>query len=147
SRCNGPSQSTTRPWEQGSVAWARVNRSYIVIDALYISTSGLRSEQKQIDVISNNVSNMQTPGFKRSRVHFVDVASGPAAADIRASAVDSTGSGSRVESTSTVFAQGDMRVTGNPLDVAIDGPGLFELQAEDGTLVYTRAGQFRVDAE
>lgn len=45
-----------------------------MIDALYISASGMRSEQKQIDVISNNVANLQTPGFKRSRVNFVDVA-------------------------------------------------------------------------
>lgn len=118
-----------------------------MIDALYTSTSGLRSEQKQIDVISNNVANMQTPGFKRSRLHFVDVAAGSTVAGAQVLAAGAIGSGTRVESTTTVFLQGDMRATGNPLDMAIDGTGLFELQAEDGSLVYTRAGQFRIDAD
>lgn len=118
-----------------------------MIDALYISASGLRGEQKQIDVISNNVANMQTPGFKRSRVHFVDVAAASVAASGAPNGVEFAGNGTRVDLTTTVFAQGDMRMTRNPLDIAIDGVGFFELQAGDGTLVYTRDGQFRVDDE
>lgn len=121
-----------------------------MIDALYISASGLRSEQQQIDVISNNVANLQTPGFKRSRVHFVDVAAGSVSTEAGTtsrSPAGFTGSGTRIESTTTLFAQGDMRVTQNPLDIAIDGRGFFELQAEDGRLVYTRDGQFRLDDE
>ncbi len=118
-----------------------------MIDALYISASGLRSEQKQIDVISNNVANMQTPGFKRSRVHFVDVAAASVAAGNNPGRAEFTGNGTRIDLTTTVFAQGDMRMTRNPLDIAIDGVGFFELQANDGSLVYTRDGQFRVDDE
>jgi len=116
-----------------------------MIDALYISASGLRSEQKQIDVISNNVANMQTPGFKRSRVNFVDVATASVAAGDGLSAANH-GSGSRV-TTSMSFAPGELRLTHNPLDLAIDGAGFFELEGEDGNVVYTRDGQFRLDAE
>lgn len=120
-----------------------------MIDALYISASGLRSEQKQIDVISNNVANMQTPGFKRSRVHFADVAGAGAAHDpaIAQPSAEVRGGGTRVLTTVAQFDKGEVRATGNPLDLAIDGDGLFELEREDGTLVYTRDGQFRLDGE
>lgn len=114
-----------------------------MIDALHNAASGLRSEQKQIDVISHNVANLQTPGFKRGRVNFVEVASATVSADSSAA----SGQGTRVHSTSTVFSTGDLRMTRNPLDLAIDGVGFFELEAIDGTPVYTRDGQFRLDTE
>ncbi len=117
-----------------------------MIDALYISASGLRSEQKQIDVISNNVANMHTPGFKRGRVNFVDVATAGVAANLGAP-MESNGNGTRIHSTSTIFSGGDLRATQNPLDLAIEGAGFFELEAEDGGMVYSRDGQFRIDAE
>lgn len=132
-----------------------------MIDALYISASGLRSEQKQIDVISNNVANLQTPGFKRGRVNFVEVAAATVAADpahaaqgpadaaqaARLAAESAQGNGSRVLSTSTLFTQGELRATRGVYDLAIDGAGFFELSTEDGRSVYTRDGQFRLDAE
>lgn len=118
-----------------------------MIDALYISASGLRSEQKQIDVISNNVANMQTPGFKTSRVNFVEVATAAVAADGSQPASASEGNGTRILSTSTLFTPGELRATQNPLAVAIDGAGFFELEAADGRMVYTRDGQFRIDDE
>jgi flagellar basal-body rod protein FlgG len=114
-----------------------------MIDALYISASGLRSEQKEIDVISNNVANLQTPGFKRTRVNFVELA----APSVLAPSSAPSGQGSRVLSTSTLFTQGDLRATQNALDVAIDGAGFFELEGVDGNPVYTRDGQFRLDAD
>jgi flagellar basal-body rod protein FlgG len=117
-----------------------------MIDALYISASGLRSEQKQIDVISNNVANLQTPGFKRSRVNFVDVATA-AVSGGQPVISDQRGDGTRIASTSAFFGAGELRPTNNPLDVAIEGNGFFEVQADDGRLLYTRDGQFRVDAE
>ena len=116
-----------------------------MIDALYISATGLRSQQEQIDVISNNVANMQTPGFKRGRVNFAEIAA-PFSAD-RATAAAAHGGGTRVLSTSTLFGAGDLRPTGNALDLAIDGEGFFELETPAGDRVYTRAGQFRVDRE
>jgi flagellar basal-body rod protein FlgG len=118
-----------------------------MIDALYISASGLRSEQKQIDVISNNVANMQTPGFKRSRVNFVEVAGGATPATESQPAWEAHGNGTRIASTSMSFAPGEIRMTSNPLDLAIDGDGFFELAGADGNMVYTRAGQFHVDTE
>lgn len=122
-----------------------------MIDALYIAASGLRSEQKQIDVISNNVANMQTPGFKRSRVSFADVAGTvmPAAIDagLPAAPAQPMPGGTRISSTLAEFETGDIRATGNPLDLAITGAGLFELELDDGSVAYTRDGQFRLDAE
>ncbi len=118
-----------------------------MIDALYISASGLRTEQKQIDVISNNVANMQTPGFKRGRVNFAEVATATPALPGGEGEAVSHGNGARILSTSTLFSPGELRQTHNPLDLAIDGAGFFELQADDGKMVYTRDGQFRVDAE
>lgn len=118
-----------------------------MIDALYISASGLRSEQRQIDVISNNVANMQTPGFKRGRVNFVEVATASVAAGTQQAGHAGRGNGTRILSTSTLFTPGELRTTRNTFDIAISGAGFFELEAEDGSLVYTRDGQFRVDTE
>lgn len=126
-----------------------------MIDALYISASGLRSEQRQIDVISNNVANMQTPGFKRGRVNFVEVATASLGAGVGAGAgagasqagETSRGNGTRILSTSTLFTPGELRMTRNTFDMAISGAGFFEMEAEDGSLVYTRDGQFRVDTD
>jgi flagellar basal-body rod protein FlgG len=114
-----------------------------VIDALYISATGLRSQQEQIDVISNNVANMQTPGFKRGRVNFAEIAA-PASG---MAGVADHGGGTQVLSTSTLFGAGELRPTQNPLDVAIQGEGFFELEDATGGRVYTRAGQFRVDQD
>lgn len=117
-----------------------------MIDALHIAASGLRSEQKQIDVISNNVANMQTPGFKSSRANFVEVATATAADDAQGP-TSSQGNGTRVLSTSTLFTPGELKATQNPLNIAVDGAGFFELEAADGRMVYTRDGQFRIDDE
>lgn len=118
-----------------------------MIDALYISSTGLRSQQEQIDVISNNVANMQTPGFKRGRVNFAEVASISIPNEAGNSSSTQHGGGSRVLSTSTLFGAGSMQATRNPLDMAIDGNGFFELEDISGNRFYSRAGQFRLDDE
>ncbi len=115
-----------------------------MIDALYISSTGLRSQQEQIDVISNNVANMQTPGFKRGRVNFAEVASSPMSRDAQLTAV-SHGGGTRVASVSQEFASGAMQPTRGPLDLAIDGNGFFELEDANGNRFYTRSGRFHLD--
>ncbi|MQP74721.1 flagellar hook-basal body complex protein [Stenotrophomonas sp. MYb238] len=115
-----------------------------MIDALYISSTGLRSQQEQIDVISNNVANMQTPGFKRGRVNFAEVASSPMSGDAQLSGV-SHGGGTRVASVSQEFASGAMQPTRGPLDLAIDGNGFFELEDANGNRFYTRSGRFHLD--
>lgn len=116
-----------------------------MIDALYIAASGLNAEQKQIDIISNNVANMQTPGFKRTRVVFSDVTSATPAQIEQGQVVGYGGAGTRVLSSESVFSEGQLRGTGNPLDLAIEGPGFFEVQASDGSRLYTRAGQLQVN--
>ncbi|KMM75647.1 flagellar hook-basal body protein [Xanthomonas sp. NCPPB 1128] len=118
-----------------------------MIDALYISSSGLRSQQQQIDVISNNVANMQTPGFKRGRVNFAEIANVPMAGESIDQAAMLHGGGTRVMSTTMEFGAGAMQPTRNTLDVAIDGSGFFELENANGERFYTRSGQFRLDAQ
>lgn len=120
-----------------------------MIDALHIAATGLRSGQQQLDTISNNVANLQTPGFKASRVNFADIATPlPALGGVStAPMAEQRPGGVRITSTSTSFEPGEMRQTGNPLDVAIDGAGFYEFEATDGGLVYSRSGQFRVDDE
>lgn len=115
-----------------------------MIDALYISASGLRSQQEQIDVISHNVANMQTPGFKRGRVNFAEIAG---ISSIESSGIGSqfSGGGTRVAATLPVFSDGELRLTQNATDLAIVGGGFFELDEESGAKLYTRSGQFRVD--
>lgn len=118
-----------------------------MIDALYISSSGLRSQQEQIDVISNNVANMQTPGFKRGRVNFAEVAAVSVPGESLFGVGSAHGGGSRVASTSLEFGAGALQPTRNPLDLAIDGQGFFELEDASGNRFYTRAGQFRLDEQ
>lgn len=117
-----------------------------MIDALYISATGLRSQQEQIDVISNNVANMQTPGFKKSRISFAEVTNA-VAGQLPLQGGGSEGAGTRIQSTLPIFSEGEMRLTQNATDLAIDGAGFFELENALGEKVYTRAGQFRIDTE
>ena len=116
-----------------------------MIDALYISATGLRSQQEQIDVISNNVANMQTPGFKKGRVNFAEITG--AVPEARAPGAGGLGGGIRVMSTQQVFSEGEIRLTRNATDLAIDGNGFLELENVAGEKVYTRAGQLRIDDE
>lgn len=117
-----------------------------MIDALYISATGLRSQQEQIDVISNNVANMQTPGFKKSRVNFAEM-TGVAAPTQDTGTPQFNGGGTQIMSTLAIFSEGELRQTQNATDLAIQGGGFFELENDVGEKVYTRAGQFRVDGE
>src|SRR4030065_1974287 len=100
-----------------------------MIDALYISATGLRSQQEQIDVISNNVANMQTPGFKKSRVNFAEMTGVPGEAQA-AGNPQFNGGGTQIMSTMAIFSEGEMKTTQNPTDIAIEGPGFFQLEKE-----------------
>lgn len=115
-----------------------------MIDALHIAGTGLRSQQEQIDVISNNVANMQTPGFKKSSVSFAEIAGlqndstgGPSEAI--------HGGGSRIVASDPDFSLGELKPTRNATDIAIDGSGFFEIENENGEKFYTRSGQFRIN--
>src|SRR5690242_2350751 len=118
-----------------------------MIDALYIAASGLQGQQSQIDTISNNLANLQTPGFKSSRVSFADVATISPAQVQQGIESDRAGAGTEVLATRPVFTEGTLAQTGNPLDIAIQGPGFLEVETATGDHLYTRAGQLHIDTE
>lgn len=104
--------------------------------------SGLNSSSKALDVISNNVANASTVGFKSSNTIFADMY---ASAMSGGSSSLQVGIGSKVASVAQSFTQGNLTATNNPLDMAINGNGFFRLQRTDGTVAYSRNGQFDVD--
>lgn len=104
--------------------------------------SGLNASQTDLDVISNNIANSNTAGFKQSRVEFADVY----AVSQSGAARDSTGKGVRVAAVTQDFSQGDIDFTNNNLDLAISGSGFFRL-SDNGTSVYSRAGSFGLDRD
>lgn len=117
-----------------------------MIDALHIAASGLSSQQQQIDVISNNLANMQTPGYKRSRVAFTDVSALTPAQAQQGVAINQVGAGTQIMETAPVMSDGALQQTGNTWDLAIQGAGFFEIASADGgDRLYTRAGQLKVD--
>ncbi len=125
-----------------------------MIRSLWIAKTGLDAQQTQLDVISNNLANVSTNGFKRSRAVFEDLLyqnlRQPGAQSSQQTTVPSglmLGVGVRPISTEHIFTQGSLQNTGNGLDIAINGQGFFQIQMPDGTLGYTRDGSFQVDAQ
>jgi flagellar basal-body rod protein FlgG len=114
---------------------------------LRTSASGMIAQQKRVDVIANNLANVNTTGFKRSRTHFEDVLyetiQGPrrTASDAVVGAMQ-IGHGVRLAAITRVDSQGGAEITGRPLDVAIEGEGFFQVELPDGTIGYTRDGSF-----
>jgi flagellar basal-body rod protein FlgG len=122
--------------------------------SLHIAASGMAAQETNLEGISNNIANSNTTGYKKQRTDFQDLLYQTVrAAGTQTSATTQSptglqiGSGVRVVSTSRVFAQGPTIVTTNPLDVAIEGNGFFTIQRPDGTLAYTRNGQFQANAQ
>ena len=121
--------------------------------SLWIAKTGLDAQQTQLDVISNNLANTATNGFKRSRAVFEDLLyqtlRQPGAQTTEQTQVPSglqIGTGVKPVSTGRNFAQGNLQQTGNTLDVAINGQGFFQVQMPDGTTSYTRDGSIQIDA-
>lgn len=122
--------------------------------AIHTAATGMLAQQMNIDVIANNLTNLNSPGFKRSRLQFQDLVyqnqrvAGMAASQGVPSPVGlQVGLGTRPASTSRHFAQGELQQTDNPMDVAIEGEGFFEVYLPDGTRAYTRDGSFTLDAQ
>jgi flagellar basal-body rod protein FlgG len=121
-----------------------------MIDSLYIGATGMNAQQTGVDTTANNLANVNTAGFKRNRVEFEDLVYRTIA---RANAGDDSrpvvriGAGAAVAGTAKIFSAGDIKKTGEPLDVAINGNGFFEVVQADGTLAYTRSGNLRVNSE
>jgi flagellar basal-body rod protein FlgG len=122
-----------------------------MMDALYIAATGMHAEQAQLDTISNNLANMNTAAFKRSSVTFDDLLYREAVSS--SSAVDratnslQVGMGTGIASISKDFSVGDLRATGNPLDVAIRGLGFLEVDLGNGEFGFSRNGSMKVDAD
>ena len=123
-----------------------------MIRSLWISKTGLDAQQTQLDVISNNLANVSTNGFKRSRAVFEDLVyqtlRQPGAQSSQQTLLPSglqLGTGVRPVATEKIFPQGNLQQTGNSLDVAIEGNGFFQVLMPDGTTAYTRDGSFQVN--
>lgn len=123
-----------------------------MIRSLWIARTGLDAQQTQLDVISNNLANVSTNGFKRSRAVFEDLLyqtlRQPGAQSTQQTQISSglqIGSGARPVATERIHTQGGLQQTGNSLDLGIQGNGFFQIQLPDGTTAYTRDGSFQLD--
>jgi flagellar basal-body rod protein FlgG len=125
-----------------------------MLAALYVSKTGLSAQDKQLSTISNNLANASTVGFKRDRAVFEDLLyqnqRQPGAQETQETQLPSglqLGTGTRVVATQKEFTEGNLQVTEQTLDVAIDGRGFLQVLQPDGTIAYTRNGQLQINGE
>jgi flagellar basal-body rod protein FlgG len=125
-----------------------------MIRSLHIARTGLEAQQNQLDVISNNLANTATSGYKKSRAVFEDLLyqtiRQPGAQSSQQSQLPSgfqLGVGVRIVGTERLHTQGALQQTGNELDMAINGRGFFQIQMADGTIGYTRDGSFQKNSQ
>ena len=121
--------------------------------SLWTAASGMISQQFNIDTISNNLSNVNTTGFKKQRAEFEDLiyqtllmAGTPATEITEVPTGIQVGHGSKVSATQKLFQQGSLQATGNQLDLALEGEGFLKVQLYDGTVAYTRDGSLKIDS-
>lgn len=121
---------------------------------LWVAKTGLDAQQTRMSVISNNLANVSTTGYKRSRAAFEDLmyqnvhqTGAQSSQNTQLPSGLMLGTGVRTVSTAKLFTQGNIIQTGNNLDLAISGRGFFEIQMPDGTSAYTRDGSFQIDNE
>ncbi len=121
--------------------------------SMWVAKTGLDAQQSRMNVISNNLANVNTTGFKRDRAVFEDLlyqnirqAGGQTGATTQAPTGLMLGTGVRIVATEKIQIQGNMVNSQNPLDLAITGEGHFQILQADGTLAYTRDGNFKVSA-
>jgi len=125
-----------------------------MMNSLLISKTGMTAQQTQLDVISNNLANVSTNGFKRSSAVFEDLmyqnlrqVGANAAEQAELPTGLQVGLGVRTVATSRQFTQGSLQQSGNSLDLAVNGAGFFQVEMPDGTTAYTRDGSFQLDAQ
>ncbi|MBE3574419.1 MAG: flagellar basal-body rod protein FlgG [Firmicutes bacterium] len=123
-----------------------------MIRGLWTAASGMIAQQLNIDNIANNLANVNTTGFKKSRVDFQDliyqtirVAGTPVIQGAQVPTGIQLGHGVRPVATQKVFTEGEIKQTDNPLDLLIEGEGFFQVLMPDGTVAYTRDGAFKKD--
>jgi flagellar basal-body rod protein FlgG len=122
--------------------------------ALHVARTGLDAQNERMRVIANNLANVNTTGFKRDRAQFETLAyqaltapGAPSSAENKYANGLNLGSGVAIAGTARIDTQGSMTTTGNALDLAIEGSGLFQVQMPDGRTAYTRDGNFSLSAE
>lgn len=125
-----------------------------MMQSLYTASTGMLGMQTQIDTTANNIANVNTIGFKKSRAEFADLMyqvmqyAGTSTSDTTKSATGiEVGLGVRPTAINKVFAEGSLKQTDNELDIAVTGRGFFKLELPDGTEVYSRNGAFKIDAD
>jgi len=125
-----------------------------MVRSLWTGASGMIGQQANIDTISNNLANVNTHGYKKQRVDFEDLlyqtirtAGTPATEDTVVPVGIQLGHGVKLADTQRVFSQGSLQETGVSTDVAISGEGFFRIQMYDGSMAYTRNGNFKVDSD
>lgn len=124
-----------------------------MIRSLWVAKTGMDAQQTQMDVISNNLANTSTTGFKRSRAIFEDLLyqtvrqpGGQSSQQTQLPTGLQLGTGVRPVATERLFTQGNLQQTGNDKDIAINGTGFFQVLLPDGTTAYTRDGSFQLDS-
>lgn len=124
-----------------------------MVRSLWNAATGMNGQQMNIDTISNNLSNVNTTGFKQHRAEFEDLlyqnvklAGTPATEDTVTPVGHQMGSGVKVGATQRIMTQGSLQATGVDTDVAVVGDGFFRVQQYDGSWAYTRDGSFKVDS-
>jgi len=125
-----------------------------MIRALYTAASGMNAQQANIDNVAHNLANVNTTGFKKSRVEFEDLvyqqiraAGTPTSQEAEAPIGLEIGLGTRAVATARSFAGGNLRSTGSPLDLAVEGAGFFQVTLSGGEAGYTRAGAFHLNGQ
>ncbi|MFW6335491.1 MAG: flagellar basal-body rod protein FlgG [Desulfosalsimonas sp.] len=125
-----------------------------MITALYSAATGMEAQEKNINTISNNLANVNTTGFKKSRANFQDLlyqnqraVGSPASADTQVPTGIQIGLGTRTASVEKIHTVGDLEQTGRDLDLAIEGDGFFQVERPDGETAYTRDGNLKNDSE
>ncbi|BBJ27185.1 flagellar basal-body rod protein FlgG [Athalassotoga saccharophila] len=125
-----------------------------MLNSLSTAATGMNAQQFMIDTISNNLANANTTAFKESRAEFADlayqnlyIAGTPTSQNTQSPTGLYVGHGTRLVATNRLFTLGSLSSTGNPLDLAIDGDGFFQVQLQNGQIGYTRDGSFNLDGQ
>jgi len=125
-----------------------------MIRSLWTSATGMQAQALNLDVISNNLANVNTAGFKKSRAEFQDLlyetirpAGTPSSQDSEVPAGIQLGHGTRPSTVLKIFSQGNMENTQNELDLAIEGDGFFQIALPNGETAFTRDGAFKLDSD
>ncbi|MBI4082009.1 MAG: flagellar basal-body rod protein FlgG [Candidatus Lambdaproteobacteria bacterium] len=120
--------------------------------SMFVSATGMGAQQRQIDTVANNLANVATTGFKKSRNNFQDLlyqidrtAGSQSSQNTTVPVGIHSGHGVKHVSTEKIFTQGDMKNTGVALDVAVEGVGFFQILQPNGSIAYSRAGDFQKD--